>query len=221
MGISTAPLRPPVGGYRRRAAVPRRAAAVLTAVLLAAAAYTVGASRSAPDMPEVGSVDVGFVRDMMVHHSQAVTLAMIVVGRATVPSVREMADDIATSQQREVGVMTGWLQQWGLPTSTDAPAMSWMTHAPGIVTGADPSMPGMATRRDVGRLAVARGRSADLLFCQLMLPHHLGGVHMIDEVIARGRRPEVIALAGQMRTDQEREINQLNRLLAELTPATS
>ena len=44
---------------------------------------------------------------------------------------------------------------------------------------------------------------------------------MIDEVIARGRRPEVIALAGQMRTDQEREINQLNRLLAELTPATS
>jgi uncharacterized protein (DUF305 family) len=192
-------------------------AVALTAVLLVAAGYTVGALRSAPDVPKAGSVDVGFIRDMMVHHSQAVTLAMIVVRRATMPAVREMADEIATGQQREVGVMTGWLQQWGLPTSTDAPAMSWMTHPPVTATGADPPMPGMATRRDVGRLAVSRGRAADLLFCRLMLPHHLGGLHMIDEVTARGRRPEVIALAMQMRTAQEREINQLNRLLAELT----
>jgi uncharacterized protein (DUF305 family) len=202
----------------RRTVAVRRAAALLAAVLLAAAGYAVGASRSAPDVPREGSVDIGFVRDMMVHHSQAVTLAMIVVRRATVPAVREMADDIATSQQREIGVMTGWLQQWGLPTSTTEPPMSWMTHAPVAVTGADPPMPGMATRRDVGRLAVARGPSADLLFCRLMLPHHLGGLHMIDEVIARGHRPEVIALAMQMRTAQEREINLLNRLLAELTP---
>jgi hypothetical protein len=56
----------------------------------------------------------------------------------------------------------------------------------------------------------------DLLFCRLMLPHHLGGLHMIDEVIARGSRPEVIALAEQMRADQQREINQLHQLLAPL-----
>jgi hypothetical protein len=33
-------------------------------------------------------------------------------------------------------------------------------------------------------------------------------------VVERGRRAEVIALAEQMRTAQEREIEQLNRLLA-------
>jgi uncharacterized protein (DUF305 family) len=75
----------------------------------------------------------------------------------------------------------------------------------------------MATRREVGRLAVTRGRQADLLFCRLMLPHHLGALHMIDDVIARGSRPEVIALAAQMRTGQQKEINVLNRLLTELT----
>ena len=80
-------------------------------------------------------------------------------------------------------------------------------------------MPGMATRRDVARLAVTRGRQADLLFCRLMLPHHLAALHMIDDVTARGRQPEVIALAAQMRTGQQKEIDLLNRLLTELTAA--
>jgi uncharacterized protein (DUF305 family) len=158
---------------------------------------------------------------MVIHHSQAVTLAMIVVQRATVPAVREMADEIATTQQREAGVMSGWLQQWGLPTTTAAPAMSWMTHPPATPAGTDPPMPGMATRRDVARLAVSRGPAADLFFSRLMLAHHLGGLHMINEVIARGSRPEVIALAEQMRTAQQREINQLNPLLAQLTSLLS
>jgi uncharacterized protein (DUF305 family) len=166
-------------------------------------------------------VDVGFVRDMTVHHSQAVTLAMIVLPRATVPAVQEMADEIATTQQREAGVMTGWLQQWGLPATTTEPAMSWMTHAPATAAGPDAPMPGMASRSDVARLAVSRGRAADLLFCRLMLPHHLGGLHMVDQVIEHGSRPEVIALAMEMRAAQQREIGQLNRLLTQLDPATS
>jgi uncharacterized protein (DUF305 family) len=189
----------------------------MTVVLLATAGYLVGASRSAPDRPSASSVDVGFVRDMVVHHGQAVTLAMIIVQRSTVPAVRKMAAEIAKTQQYEAGVMTGWMQQWGRPTSTTAPAMTWMTHTPTIPAGADPPMPGMATRHDVARLAVTRGRPADLMFCRLMLPHHLGGLHMINEVIARGSRPEVIALAMGMRVAQEREVNQLNRLLAQLT----
>ena len=81
-------------------------------------------------------------------------------------------------------------------------------------------MPGMATRRDVARLAVTQGRSADLQFCRLMLPHHLGSLHMINEVIARGGRPEVIALAEQMRTTQQREITQLNNLVNQLNKTT-
>jgi uncharacterized protein (DUF305 family) len=152
---------------------------------------------------------------MMVHHGQAVTLAMIVIQRATVPAVRETADEIATSQQREAGQLAGWLQQWGLPESSTAPAMTWMAHP--VPASADPPMPGMATRRDVARLAVARGREADVLFCRLMLPHHMSALHMTGEVIERGSRPEVIALAARMRTAQQREITQLNRLLAELT----
>jgi uncharacterized protein (DUF305 family) len=201
----------------RRTSTLYTAAAVLAAVLLCTAGYVIGVSRSTRDAPPDGSVDVGFMRDMMVHHAQAVALAMIVDRRATVPAVREMADEITVGQEREIGVMAGWLQQWGLPDSTTAAPMAWMAHRPVAAPGADPPMPGMATRREVGRLAVTRGRQADLLFCRLMLPHHLGALHMIDDVIARGGRPEVIALAAQMRTGQQKEINVLNQLLTELT----
>ena len=199
------------------APVRRWATVAVTAVLCVTAGYLAGASRPAADVPRDGSVDVGFVRDMMVHHGQAVTLAMIVVQRATVPAVREMADEIATNQQREVGQMAGWLQQWGLRDSSTAPAMTWMAHPGPAAADADPPMPGMSTRRDVARLAVTRGRAADVLFCRLMLPHHLSALHMTAEVIERGSRPEVIALASRMRTAQQREITQLNHLLAELT----
>jgi uncharacterized protein (DUF305 family) len=208
-------LRLPPAGHRRQA-ILRRVTAVLAGVLLATSGYLLGAARSTPEVPQAASVDVGFLRDMMIHHAQAVTLAMIVDRRATVPAVREMADEIATGQQREVGLMAGWLQQWGIPESTTAPPMLWMAHAPAAAPDADPPMPGMATRRDVARLAVARGRRADLLFCELMLPHHLGALHMIDDEVARGNRPEVIALAEQMRTGQQKEISLLNRLLTEL-----
>jgi uncharacterized protein (DUF305 family) len=188
---------------------------VLAALVLAAGGYAAGASEFRPDTPRGDSVDAGFIRDMVVHHEQAVTLALIVLSRATVPAVRDMARDIATSQQREAGLMTGWLQQWGLPASTTAPPMGWMAHKQTLTADADPPMPGMATRRDVARLAVTRGRAADVLFCRLMLPHHLGALHMIDEEVERGRRPEVIALAQQMRTAQQREIGLLSRLLAQ------
>jgi uncharacterized protein (DUF305 family) len=209
--------RPPSASRRR--AVLQRVTAVLAAVLLGMAGYGLGASRATPGAPRDDSVDVGFLRDMMVHHAQAVTLAMIADRRATVPAVREMADEIATGQQREVGVMAGWLQQWGLPESTTAAPMGWMAHPLAAPPDADPPMPGMATRRDVARLAVTRDRQADVLFCRLMLPHHLSALHMVDDVIARGHRPEVIALATQMRTGQQKEITLLNRILTELNAA--
>jgi len=43
-----------------------------------------------------------------------------------------------------------------------------------------------------------------------------GGLHMIEEVVERGQRPEVIRLAERMRTGQRREVALLQTLVAEL-----
>jgi uncharacterized protein (DUF305 family) len=77
--------------------------------------------------------------------------------------------------------------------------------ADGPDTGAGPSMPGVATPAEVARFAVMRSPDADAEFARLMLAHHLGGLHMVEEVIRLAERPEVVALAQHMRTDQQRE----------------
>jgi len=197
MRLPTVPLPP---------GIPRRWLAALTVVLTAVAGYTAGAWQAAPDVPGETSADVGFLRDMSVHHAQAVTLAALALDRVAEPALRDMAEEIVTTQQREIGVMAGWLEQWGLPATSAQPAMSWMGHP-----AADRPMPGMATREEVARFAVARGPEAARRFRELMVPHHLGGLHMIDEVLRRGSRPEVRALAGRMRAAQQREIDQLRQ----------
>src|SRR3954452_7881135 len=116
MEISPARMkRPPRKARSGHPAVSRWAGAAVAAVLLISAGYVAGAtSRSGAHVPAEGSADVGFLRDMMVHHSQAVTLAIIVLPRATTRPVREIAEETAIDQQREIGLMAGWLQQWGL-----------------------------------------------------------------------------------------------------------
>jgi uncharacterized protein (DUF305 family) len=210
---ATRHLRRPGGrlAFRRRTVA---LVAVTTAGALLVSGYAVGAHRAAPRLPDDASVEAGFARDMSVHHSQAVTLAMLAYARATLPAVRDLADDIVLNQQRELGVMTGWLQQWHLSESTTRPAMAWMRHQ--VTPPADPPMPGMATRREVSQFIVTRGVEVDQQFCRLMLRHHQGGLHMLHEVLQRSHRPEVLALATQMRADQQREIGLLQRLLTRL-----
>jgi uncharacterized protein (DUF305 family) len=201
---------------RRRGVTGRRVLAGLVAALLALMGYLGGVWRSAPDVPGDTSVEVGFARDMSIHHAQAVTLAKLAHERATLPVLRDMTEDIVITQEREIGVMSAWLQQWRVAGVGSAPPMRWMAHRVVPSPDADPPMPGMATRQEVATLAVTRGPEADRLFCQLMLRHHLGGLHMIDEVVARGHRAEVIALARQMRADQGREITRLQDVLRRL-----
>jgi uncharacterized protein (DUF305 family) len=209
------------GHPRRRGAAPVQfrhrtvtLMVLITAGALLASGYTLGTHRTSPRLPDDASVEAGFARDMSVHHSQAVTLAMLAYARATLPAVRDLADDIVLSQQREIGVMTGWLQQWNLAESTTRPAMAWMRHD--VTSPGEVAMPGMASRREVSEFVVTRGVEVDQQFCRLMLRHHQGGLHMLHEVLQRSHRPEVLALATQMRADQQREIGILQRLLTRL-----
>ena len=96
--------------------------AVLAGLLAAGAALGNLASRS----PDEGSVDVGFARDMSEHHAQAVQMAMIEFSHGGDPDTRSVAQDIALTQQREIGIMSSWLSGWGRPQSTSGTPMRWM-----------------------------------------------------------------------------------------------
>ena len=204
------------------------AAAIVAAVVLVAGALAIGRF-TAPVVsnPSNTSAEAGFSRDMQVHHNQAVEMAMMVRDATDDPDVRLLAYDIATSQSNQSGQMLAWLNTWGLPQLASEPSMTWMSR-PTIDgsedvhghTGEVPgTMPGLATSAQMDELAAASGRGAEVLFLQLMIAHHKGGVEMAEAVLARRNNKVVTDLAGSIVKAQVSEIKLMESLLAARQPS--
>jgi uncharacterized protein (DUF305 family) len=200
------------GRARRRSGVAGLALAVALGLLVG---YAAGWVTPRLLTPADDSVEAGFARDMIFHHAQAVEMGLIAYQRAADPDVRQLAVDIAATQQGEIGMMHAWLDAWRLDPTGSGPAMAWMP--PGMRNlGADGLMPGTADAAQLSRLREAAGTDLDVLFLQLMIRHHLGGVHMIDAVLASSDRPEVVRAAGTMKRTQQTELANLGQLLTRL-----
>lgn len=206
---------PVAAGFHRigRARVLTTALAALVLIALGFAAGWLTPTLRAPDD---GSAEAGFARDMSVHHAQAVHMAFVEYDRGGNQTVRRLAYDMATSQQYQIGVMETWLTQWGLPLTSDKPRMGWVPGGSAMLQP-DGRMPGMPTNDEMKRLENASGRDADVLFCQLMIRHHLGGIHMIDAVLKQTNDKRVRELAESMRVGQQGEVDILERLARDLS----
>jgi uncharacterized protein (DUF305 family) len=155
------------------------------------------------------SLEAGFARDMMVHHDQAVTMAMLIRDRTEDPVLRSMATDMVLTQQNQIGQMFGWLNVWGLPATGTEPAMAWMGHP---TTGL---MPGMATPQEIADLSSLSGTEADIAFLNLMIPHHQAAIPMAQFALDNSDVPAVRDLARQILAAQEIEIANMQTMLDE------
>ncbi|MBJ7350747.1 MAG: DUF305 domain-containing protein, partial [Rhodococcus sp.] len=176
--------------------------------------------------PAADSVDVGFAQDMTVHHNQAIEMAAVALTNAPDQAVKSLAFDMLTSQQNQVGQMQGWLALWDrAPISTDG-YMTWMTtddshgHSMGGMSmepgSSDPTraMPGMASSAELAALRQATGTDVDVMFLQLMLRHHEGGLAMMEYAQTHAQSPAVINLAKSMVATQTSESTLMKQMLA-------
>jgi uncharacterized protein (DUF305 family) len=185
---------------------------VLAAVLLLVTGVAIGYLIPVLTRPGDDSIDAGFARDMSVHHAQAVEMGMFAYRLGTTDDIRNLGYDIAASQQWQIGQMQTWLVDWHLsPTSTNKP-MSWMPDGMNALQP-DGRMPGMASDAELNKLKSATGKDFDILFCQLMLRHHLGGIHMAEVAAKDASQPNVREAAEKMRSAQSYEISLFNDLL--------
>jgi uncharacterized protein (DUF305 family) len=204
-------------------------AAVVAALLVGAAiGMLISTARggSSDVVPTGDSVDVGFAQDMRMHHLQAVTMAGIERDRTADPILRGLAFDIESTQLSQASEMSGWLTVWEQP-SLPAPGaghMAWMseggTHAHsngtgGRTTGSVTRMPGMATTEELNKLRKASGADLDILFLQLMLRHHQGGLEMAQYGSEHASKGYVRNLAGKIVQSQESESDQMKTFLAQ------
>ncbi len=119
---------------------PRSGLSWLQAIVLAAAACFLGFAAALffqrDDAPGAASVEVGFAQDMITHHEQAVEMASLVVNNGESPVVRAFAKEIMKFQAYEIGLMDGWLMDWGYSRSSRSDqAMAWMAEHAATHTG--------------------------------------------------------------------------------------
>ena len=157
--------------------------------------------------PGEESAEAGFARDMSAHHAQAVEMAEIVRDRTENEGVKVLAEDVALTQQGQIGLMQGWLSIWGLSPTGPEPAMAWM----GMPT--EGLMPGMASPEEVEALAEAPPEEADRMFLELLIPHHRAALEMARAVLGETDRSAVEELAGAIESSQRSEIEVMQEML--------
>ncbi len=157
-------------------------------------------------------VDVGFAADMYDHHEQAVQMSLMVMDKTTNPGVRAHAIAIAVGQRRESGLFQQFLIDRGIEFSDpQRTVMAWMGEP---TPAAD--MPGMASADELVALNAAEGDDADRLFLDLMIRHHDGGIHMAAFAREHAETQSMRDLAARIELSQQREVNDLEVLRAEI-----
>lgn len=206
----------PVAPSVTQASRPVASPPVLLALLTVLAGLVAGGLLLSPQPPAEDSASVGFARDMSRHHAQAVAMSEGLRDRTDDSELRSLTQDIALTQQAQIGMMTAWLDEWGYSPTSSGPRMAWM----GMAT--DGPMPGMATPEQLRELATLPVEEAENRFLALMVAHHAAGVDMAEAAVALAEDPQVVALAAGIAAAQTSEIEYLQALRAArgLPPAT-
>lgn len=194
----------------------------LGAVLVAGLAFAGGRFSTFGDVdPGPNSADIGFARDMQVHHAQAVEMALVLYRTTDDEDLRLISYDIATAQSQQAGQMFGWIEDWGVPQLGSEPLMAWMAEDEGHGghgTGAEQSEDelraemGMASDAELADLRAATGVAQECLFTDLMIRHHTGAIQMVDAIQRLGSDPRVLRTAEGMGESQAREVQALEAI---------
>jgi uncharacterized protein (DUF305 family) len=185
-------------------------AAVVTGGLLAGCGGTT-ASGPATTTPSVGRAapaggqerhnqdDVVFLQDMLRHHSQTGTMSDLARAKATSLKVKGFATRIKAAQEQQITRIRNLLGAWGV----QIPAGD----------GGDRQVPGMLSDQQLQQLKSATGEDFDQQFLRLMIDHQQGAIQMSQTELGQGSDPQARRLAQDTITEQQGNINQMQKLV--------
>ena len=134
--------------------------------------------------------DAQFIDSMIEHHRGAIAMAEQALKESQRPEIKQLAQNIITSQQSEIDQMMGWRKQW----YPDVQPTGGMGMAMGnMEISADTSKP------------------FDQRFITAMIGHHNGAIAMAREALTKAEHPEVKQLAEAIIKAQEAEVAQMQQ----------
>ena len=153
--------------------------------------------------------DAAFMQGMIMHHQQAVDMALLVKERTNRAELMTIAGRIESSQADEIAFMRGWLAERGEPL-----------ELPGMKGHAHHAMAGMASPEQMKALAAAKGVEFDRQFLSLMIVHHEGALTMVKDLLkspGSAADPVLFEFVNDIETEQKGEIERMDKLLASLS----
>jgi uncharacterized protein (DUF305 family) len=156
--------------------------------------------------------DVAFMQAMIVHHQQALDMAVLVKDRTNTEDLVSIAGRIEGSQADEISFMKTWLKERGEPV--EDPKMAG--HAEHL----HHMMKGMASPEAMKALAAAKGTEFDRQFLTLMIAHHEGAVDMVEKLFdeeGTAADPVLYRFVSDVENEQTGEIKRMDKVLARLS----
>ncbi|NUW32597.1 DUF305 domain-containing protein [Nonomuraea sp. SMC257] len=154
-----------------------------------------------PAADPVNAQDVMFTQMMVPHHRQGIEIAKLGAARGRSPEVRTLAAAVAATQQDEVEMMLRWLYAWEQPLT--APSGAHDHHG------------GMPETDRARIAALARSRTFDRDFLNLLIAHQDDAIQMAETEVARGANPAARSWAGRVRESRRAQIAQMKSLLGQ------
>ena len=189
--------------------IPRVAVVVVAAGALLAGCGGTTATSPATTTPPVGRAapagseerhnqdDVLFLQQMLQHHAQTLTMSDLAHNKATSLKVKGLAQRIKAAEDQQITRIRNLLSAWGAPTSA----------------GGSAQVPGLLSDQELQQLKSASGGDFDQLFLRLMIDHQQGAIQMSQTELAKGSDPQARRLAQDTITDQQPNINQMQKLV--------
>ncbi|GAA5165278.1 DUF305 domain-containing protein [Ornithinimicrobium tianjinense] len=147
--------------------------------------------------------DVAFAQGMVPHHAQAVEMADLVLAHDG-STLTDLAEQVKAAQQPEIDQLTEWLTAWG----EEVPEGGGEHAAHGSE--------GMMSAEDMASLEAAQGEEFDLMWLEMMIEHHEGAIAMAQDEVDAGEHPDAVAMAEQIVSTQEAEVEAMRGMIADL-----
>jgi uncharacterized protein (DUF305 family) len=171
----------------------------IAAVLVAAIAIiTITSSGGGDSTADAKATDGAFVVEMIPHHESAIEMAEIAARRGEHAEVRELAEQIASSQATEIGALERAHERlFGQPASDGSHGTLGL---PADEMGMHMDASGLAGEKPF-----------DKAFIDMMVPHHQGAIRMARIELAQGEDPRLSDIAEAIIDAQTAEIAEMNR----------
>ena len=153
-----------------------------------------GGSLSANQSASGNGIDLAFAKMMIPHHQSAIDMAKLAQEKGESMFIQNLADDIIAAQKEEITVLTQGVKD---------------LEAAGVEEG-DLGLADHETGMDANLDELREANPFDRAFIDMMVPHHRGAITMAKVEVQKGKEPALLAVAENILTTQQVEIDAMN-----------